>query len=378
MGKKNKKQNKPAAPATLLAPPEEENEQLSTRPPLYPHEPQAHSDYLESILIKQEVTDMQAGSFDGAIHLAFVVLVVACIRLVMVNLENKGFLVETGTIVSCSSIETSKFLAVYMVEGMCTLPIFVMQKLFALEKLSRTALFVIYAVIQLVYLWLPIRLLPPLAPMTKVFSFVFQLILQLKMHSYVMTNYHLDSQTTEKFEDVVRRGKKRRSTKLTEEQKQAQKVEAKNLKNESDLAQLNANPSPKLVSIYPSNITLPDYLHFIFMVPVLVYETKYVRSESVRVGYVVKELVALVLCAVFIVIIITQFCLPIVLESQEFHGLFDLPSFSDILNLTISTMIVWLLGFYAFFHCYLNLASEITRFGDRRFYEDWWNSTTLD
>lgn len=57
---------------------------------------------------------MQSGSFDGAIHLAFVVLVVACIRLVMINLEKKGFLVETGTIMQCSSIEGFKFLAIYL------------------------------------------------------------------------------------------------------------------------------------------------------------------------------------------------------------------------------------------------------------------------
>lgn len=48
-----------------------------------------------------------------------------------------------------------------------------------------------------------------------------------------------------------------------------------------------------------------DYLNFIFMIPVLVYETKYVKSDKVRVGYVVKEMLALALCAVFIVIIIT-------------------------------------------------------------------------
>lgn len=48
-----------------------------------------------------------------------------------------------------------------------------------------------------------------------------------------------------------------------------------------------------------------DYLNFIFAVPVLVYETKYVKSEKIRIGYLVKEFLALILCAVFIVIIIT-------------------------------------------------------------------------
>lgn len=34
--------------------------------------------------------------------------------------------------------------------------------------------------------------------------------------------------------------------------------------------------------------------------------------------------------------------------------------------------------FYAFFHCWLNFLAELTRFADRRFYSDWWNSLYLD
>lgn len=34
--------------------------------------------------------------------------------------------------------------------------------------------------------------------------------------------------------------------------------------------------------------------------------------------------------------------------------------------------------FYMMFECILNLLAEITNFGDREFYEDWWNCTTWD
>ena len=34
--------------------------------------------------------------------------------------------------------------------------------------------------------------------------------------------------------------------------------------------------------------------------------------------------------------------------------------------------------FYAFFHCALYLLAELTRFGDRQFYKDWWNSSFID
>ena len=37
----------------------------------------------------------------------------------------------------------------------------------------------------------------------------------------------------------------------------------------------------------------------------------------------------------------------------------------------------WLLMFYLFFHLWLNLLAELTRFGDRLFYKDWWNSRNI-
>jgi hypothetical protein len=40
-------------------------------------------------------------------------------------------------------------------------------------------------------------------------------------------------------------------------------------------------------------------------------------------------------------------------------------------------MLVWLLGFYTFFHLWLNILAELLRFGDRTFYKDWWYFTSL-
>jgi diacylglycerol O-acyltransferase-1 len=49
-----------------------------------------------------------------------------------------------------------------------------------------------------------------------------------------------------------------------------------------------------------------------------------------------------------------------------------------ILKLSIPRLFVWLLGFYSLFHLWLNILAELLKFGDREFYKDWWNSTTLD
>ena len=44
----------------------------------------------------------------------------------------------------------------------------------------------------------------------------------------------------------------------------------------------------------------------------------------------------------------------------------------------VPSFIVWLLGFYALFHCWLNILAELLRFADRTFFSDWWNATTIE
>jgi hypothetical protein len=38
----------------------------------------------------------------------------------------------------------------------------------------------------------------------------------------------------------------------------------------------------------------------------------------------------------------------------------------------------WIIMFYIVWELILNIFAEITRFGDREFYQDWWNSTTYE
>lgn len=45
-----------------------------------------------------------------------------------------------------------------------------------------------------------------------------------------------------------------------------------------------------------------------------------------------------------------------------------------ILRLMLPSVFFLLLGFFGFLHSWLNLWSELTRFPDRAFYSDWWNS----
>lgn len=46
----------------------------------------------------------------------------------------------------------------------------------------------------------------------------------------------------------------------------------------------------------------------------------------------------------------------------------------SILKLMMPSVTFLVLGFFGFLHSWLNAWAEITRFPDRVFYSDWWNS----
>ena len=39
---------------------------------------------------------------------------------------------------------------------------------------------------------------------------------------------------------------------------------------------------------------------------------------------------------------------------------------------------LWVVGFGLVFENFLNFFAELTRFADREFYQDWWNSTNFE
>jgi diacylglycerol O-acyltransferase 1 len=59
---------------------------------------------------------------------------------------------------------------------------------------------------------------------------------------------------------------------------------------------------------------------------------------------------------------------------QEFHLA---KIIERVLKLSTVSLISWLAGFFCIFHSTLNALAELMRFGDRKFYDAWWNSGSL-
>lgn len=129
---------------------------------------------------------------------------------------------------------------------------------------------------------------------------------------------------------------------------------------------------------YPLNLSFGDILFFA-MVPTLCYQPVYPRTERIVRHRVLKHILEIVACCLMIYFLLEQYVVPTVKNSLR---LFDEPNWMGflerVLKLSISSLYIWLLMFYSFFHSYLNLWGELTCFADRNFYQGWWNANTVE
>jgi diacylglycerol O-acyltransferase-1 len=130
--------------------------------------------------------------------------------------------------------------------------------------------------------------------------------------------------------------------------------------------------------VYPNNLTVSNLAYFL-AAPTLCYQLNYPRSPRIRWGYVLNKLAQLVFFVCAVIFMMEQWCFPVVknsfvsMQERNYGHLLE-----RVLKLSVPSLAIWLSLFYAFFHLWLNIVAEILRFGDREFYRDWWNATTMN
>ncbi|KAF2837761.1 sterol O-acyltransferase 1 [Patellaria atrata CBS 101060] len=224
----------------------------------------------------------------------------------------------------------------------------------------------------------------------QVFFTLHLLTLFMKMHSYAFYNGHLsetrrrlnelDTPETASTQGAAYRYPSRR-THLHEIQDEDDEKENDDL---SSLRQLREDLAFELTSplghiSYPQNLTLYNYVDFLFC-PTLCYELEYPRTERIQWLELFYKALAVFGCIFLMTITSDEFIIPVLQESALL--LQGSTRFSDsalILAETISRllfpfMIIFLLVFLVIFEYVLGAFAEITRFADRQFYADWWNS----
>ncbi|PSN68032.1 MBOAT-domain-containing protein [Corynespora cassiicola Philippines] len=225
----------------------------------------------------------------------------------------------------------------------------------------------------------------------QVFFTLHLLAIFMKMHSYAFYNGHL-SETRRRLNDLDGTDSTdtgpayrypRPRTHLHEipqspTHKDEQDAKAERLRHlREDLAFELASPLGNVS--YPQNLTMHNFVDFIFC-PTLCYELEYPRTPRIRWMELFYKTLAVFGCIFLLTITTEEFILPVLDENgvrlAESSGALD---FALIMGETIGRllfpfMLAFLLVFLVIFEYVLGAFAEITRFADRQFYADWWNS----
>ncbi|GAA5842617.1 hypothetical protein JCM9279_003640 [Rhodotorula babjevae] len=121
---------------------------------------------------------------------------------------------------------------------------------------------------------------------------------------------------------------------------------------------------------FPNNVTVLNFVDYL-LVPTLVYELEYPRTDSIRPLYILEKTLATFGTFSVLLLIVEHFIYPVMPGP-------DSSFISSLLDLALPFTICYLLIFYIIFECICNAFAEITRFSDRAFYSDWWNSISFD
>ena len=130
---------------------------------------------------------------------------------------------------------------------------------------------------------------------------------------------------------------------------------------------------------YPENLTLWNFVDYL-LVPSLVYDITYPRTERVRWTFVLEKTLAAIGVFGLMTLIVEHYILPVLPPNHDLmttqQKLEELPWL--MLKLVFPFISLYLLTFYMIFETVCQWFAEVTRFADRNFYNDWWNAVTWD
>jgi sterol O-acyltransferase len=134
---------------------------------------------------------------------------------------------------------------------------------------------------------------------------------------------------------------------------------------------------------YPKNLTLANFVEWTCL-PTLVYDLEYPRQERINWWYVAEKSSA-TLGVIWVMIVVSQaYIYPVVVETtrQKDAGMSLDERWKEfpwvVSEMLFPMLLEQLLAWYVIWECLLNVLAELTRFADRGFYGDWWNSVSFD
>lgn len=205
----------------------------------------------------------------------------------------------------------------------------------------------------------------------KIFLFLHQLVLLMKMHSYGFYNGYLWRIYYE-----LEFGKK-----FLKKNEDIEEDHVKELIQKSiEFCEFELK-SQSTTEPFPTNINFKNFFNYT-MFPTLVYQIDFPRTNKIRWTYVGEKLAAIFGVIMLMIVIAQNFMYPLAMQAIELR---NLPLFERVqhyplllLDIMPSFLLIYILVWYLIWDAILNCIAELSKFGDREFYGDWWNCISWD
>lgn len=120
---------------------------------------------------------------------------------------------------------------------------------------------------------------------------------------------------------------------------------------------------------YPDNVTLSNIIYF-WCCPSLTYQIAFPKSRRIRPWVVLDILMKMIITISLFMFVAMQIVAPalnsLVNDLIESNGVYTNHLLMEYwLRLSIANTYLWLIFFYLYFHLFLNLLSEVLRFGGK-------------
>ncbi|KAK4483669.1 hypothetical protein RD792_010870 [Penstemon davidsonii] len=297
----------------------------------------AHRSYKESPLSSDNIFKQ---SHAGLFNLCIVVLIAVNSRLIIENLMKYGWLIKSGFWFGPKSLRDWPLFMCCLSLPIFPVAAFLIEKSLQQKYISNSVAVFLHVIVTTTSILYPVLVILRCdsAVQSGVTLMLFACIVWLKLVSYAHTNYDL--------RDL-----------------------AKSLdKRETLSSYWNMD--------YSYDVSFKSLAYFM-VAPTLCYQPSYPRTACIRKGWVVRQLIKLIIFTGFMGFIVEQYINPIVQNSEHPLKANLLYATERVLKLSVPNLYVWLCMFYCFFHLWLNILAELLRFGDREFYKDWWNARTV-
>lgn len=394
------------SPPLVSSPSQLEEEELAreARPSLYPHTPRRRQDTLLTTFRAHP----EAGGLDvlklkelqGFYNLAALLLVFSLGYITARNVLEHGFRQDVVRDFLCQEALRDVVISagVSGVSLALSFAVYGLQAALVAGWLARTPMLYLYVSLQLTSLVASTAIVytTPIGPLAAAGAMCCTLVLSLKCHSYVATNLALEREREAAGDgggggadtpseagdsggrDVIERGS---GDGAAQEDGEPEASVRKRKGDPSDLTASSSASSSASSHVscasraahtkFPANVTLYNFAYFLAC-PSLVYEPYFPRTTTgTRWAFVARKSVELLLCVSLMYAVMTQFMLPVLAKPTPYGPVMDMA------KLAMPSMIVWITGFYAMFHCALNINAEILHYADARFYGPWWSATDL-